>query len=114
MTNGGEKPKTVLGLEENIEGALAYLFGLVSGLILFIVEKDNRFIKFHALQSILFSIAYYVLMAVLLMIPILGWIMAFLLALAGFGFWLFLMYKAYSGEMFKIPLIGDFTEQQLR
>ena len=45
---------TKFGLPENIEAILCYLFGFISGIIFFVVERDNQFIKFHALQSIMF------------------------------------------------------------
>jgi len=44
--------KTSLGLDENIEGALCYVLGWLTGIVFFVLEKDNRFVKFHAMQSI--------------------------------------------------------------
>lgn len=111
MTNGDGK-KTQMGLEENIEGALCYLFCFVAGIIFLIVEKDNKFIKFHAIQSIVFSLVYIFVDMFLMIIPLIGWLFAGLLTLGGFVLWIFLMYKAYLGEMYKLPVIGDFAAKQ--
>ncbi|MHA6252626.1 DUF4870 domain-containing protein [Oceanobacillus sp. CAU 1775] len=105
--------KTSSGLEENLGGALAYLLGAVTGIIFLIIEKDNRFIRFHAFQSIFIFIAVFVLTTVLSFIPIIGWIVSLLLSPVILILWLFMMWKAYQGEMFKLPIIGDIAEQQV-
>jgi uncharacterized membrane protein len=104
--------KTSLGLDENIEGALCYLFGILTGIVFFVLEKDSKFVKFHAMQSILFGIVYLVISTILAFIPIVGWILDMLIVILAFALWLYLMYKAYKGEMYKIPYIGDIAEEQ--
>ena len=104
--------KSSLGLDENIAGALAYFLGIVTGLIFFLIEKESRFVKFHAMQSILVWLAIVGVSIVIGLIPIIGWMFDFLLIFASFFLWLFLMYKAYKGEQFKLPVIGDIAEQQ--
>ncbi len=47
-----ETKKTALGLSENIEGALAYLAGWITGLVFWFLEPENKFVRFHAMQSI--------------------------------------------------------------
>ena len=91
--------------EQNIKGALAYLLGFVTGIFFLLTEKENEYIRFHAVQSTLvFGVLF-----ILNFVPFLGFfILPFALVL-----WIFLMYKAYSGEKYKLPFIGDFAEQQL-
>lgn len=112
------------GLASNVAGALAY-FTIIPAIIFLVVEPYNkdRFIKFHAFQSLFFNIAWVVLMIgmmiigiVLGFIPVIGWILDILLWLAivlgGFGLWLFTMYKAYNNEKFMLPVIGKLADQQ--
>ena len=89
--------KTSLGLDENIEGALCYLFGLLTGIVFFVLEKDSEFVKFHAMQSIIFSVAIFVITTVLAFIPIIGWLLDILITFGSLALWLYLMYKAYKG-----------------
>src|SRR3954463_16390406 len=100
------------GLDANIAAALSYFFGLVSGAVFFAMETESRFVKFHAMQSMLASVAaivlwivYMVIWTVLVRIPFLGiiaGIVGFLgwavLALGLLGVWLFCMFKAFQGD----------------
>ena len=104
--------KTSSGLQENIAGALCYLFGWVTGLIFFLVEPKNKFVRFHAVQSIGLTVVLMVVYIILFIIPVIGWIISALLGLATFFLWLFLMYKAYQGQMYKLPIIGKIAEEQ--
>jgi uncharacterized membrane protein len=112
------------GLDANIAGALSYFFGLLSGAVFFAIETDSRFVKFHAMQSMLASVAaiviwivYMVLASILVYIPVLGWLVMLLLwaglALGMLGVWLFSMFKAFQGERFKLPYIGEVAEKQV-
>jgi len=49
------KSKTALGIDENIEGLLCYVLGFITGILFLVLEKDNKFIRFHAMQSIVTS-----------------------------------------------------------
>lgn len=108
-----EKKKTSLGLEENVEGALCYLLGFITGIIFLILEKDNKFIRFHAMQSILVFLPLWVLAFFI------GWFIWFLWMITPFiwllslALWLILMLKAFQGEMYKLPIIGDAAEKLL-
>jgi uncharacterized membrane protein len=108
-----EGNKTALGLDEKLEGALCYVLGWVTGLIFLLLEKDNKFVRFHAMQSMAVFLGLFVVSWVLWMIPIIGWTIAGLLSVASFILWLVLMIKAYQGEKFKLPVVGDFAEQQI-
>jgi uncharacterized membrane protein len=112
------------GLDANIAAALSYFFGLLSGAVFFAIETDSRFVKFHAMQSMLASVAaiviwivYMVLASILVYIPVLGWLVMLLLwaglALGMLGVWLFSMFKAFQGERFKLPYIGEVAEKQV-
>jgi uncharacterized membrane protein len=105
--------KTDTGIQPNIAALLAYVLGFVSGLIFFLIEKNNRFVRFHALQSIVVFAALFVAQWVLTFIPVLGDLVSGLLALLGVVLWIVLMVKAYQGEMFKLPVAGDFVEKKL-
>ncbi len=116
--------KTSLGLEENIEGALCYLLGWLTGIIFYIIEKDNKFVRFHAKQSMLVFFPLWILSfifgggflfwggffwgawAFLVVIGWLIWIVIFIL-------WIILMIKAYQGETYKLPIVGDIAERGL-
>lgn len=104
------KKKTVTGLPENTEAALTYLVGWITGLIFLLVEKDNKKIRFHAMQSIVTFGA----CTLISMIPIIGWMLSPLVWLVAFILWLVLIVKAYQGEKFKLPVVGDFAEKQVK
>ncbi|MGC2530575.1 MAG: DUF4870 domain-containing protein [Candidatus Acidiferrum sp.] len=107
------------GLDENVAALVSYLVGWVTGLIFLLIDK-RPFVKFHAAQSIAFNIAIipcwialWIVEFILAHIPIIGFlglIMFPIFGLAIFAVWIFLMYKAYSHEMFKLPIIGNIVE----
>jgi uncharacterized membrane protein len=105
--------KSSSGLDANVAAALSYVFGFVTGIIFFVIEKDSRFVKFHAMQSILWSIVFLVVWSVLWGVAWwIMWLLGLPIWLAAVILWILLMVKAYNGEWFKLPLIGDFAEQQ--
>ena len=106
--------KTSLGMNENLEGALSYLLGFITGILFFILEKNSRFVKFHAMQSIIFSVVMYILYAVLAFIPVIGWIAMPIVGLIGLIAWIFLMWQAYQNKMYKLPVIGEFAAKQIK
>src|SRR5690625_222003 len=105
--------ETSIGLDQNITGLLCYLFGFITGIIFLIVEKDNKFVKFHAFQSTIVFTFLFVLAFVFTRIPFIGWLIGLSLTPFYFLVWIFLMYKAYKNEMFKLPVVGDLAEKQL-
>jgi uncharacterized membrane protein len=106
--------KTSTGLDSNVAAALAYGLGWITGIIFLVAEPNDRFVRFHALQSI---IAFGTLSAITILlqaIPILGMLIAvFLVIPLSAILWLLLMFKAYQGERFKLPIAGDMAEQRL-
>ncbi len=107
------------GLTDNVAGALAYVT-IIPAIVFLVLEPFNkkRFVRFHAFQCLFFTAAWIVLdiaLAFLGHIPFLGWATVLLwplIGLVGFVIWLILILKAYQGQMFKLPVIGDMAEQQ--
>ena len=97
-------------IDENVAGLLCYVFGWVTGLIFFLIDK-RPFVRFHAMQSIIVSVVVMIIFLVLSWIWIVGWIISGLLGIAVFILWIFLMVKAYQHEMFKLPVLGDLAAQ---
>lgn len=108
-----ENKNTVLGVTENIEALLCYALGWVTGLVFLLVEQKNAFVRFHAFQSLVTFLALFILSAVIGFVPVLGVLVGLLLWPLGLVLWIVLMVKAYKGERYKLPVVGDFVEQQL-
>ena len=105
--------KTSSGMDQNVAGLLCYVAGWITGLIFFLVEKENRFVRFHAMQSIITFGGLTVLFIVLGMIPFLNVVLVPILALLQLILWIVLMVKAYQGQLFKLPMIGDMAEKNI-
>ena len=101
------------GGNENLMAAASYLLGFITGVIFLLVEKDSKFVRFHAMQSTIAFGGMFVANIVLGFIPILGWLIGLILSFAAFIFWIVCMWKAFQGEMYKIPYIGNLAEKQL-
>jgi len=100
------------GLEPNLAGLLCYLAGFITGIVFLIIEKENRLVRFHAYQSLAVFGALFVFSLVAGVIPVIGALVNILLAPVGLILWIVLMVKAYQGERFKIPVAGDWAEEQ--
>jgi len=105
--------KTALGISENIEGLLCYVLGFITGIVFLVLEKENKFVRFHAMQSVVTFLALFVVSMVIGMIPFIGPIISILITPLGLILWLLLMYKAFKGEKFKLPVVGNFAEAQI-
>ena len=105
--------KTSIGLDENVAGLLCYVLGWVSGLVFILLEAENKFVRFHAMQSIIVFGAISLVGIVFGWIPWLGWVIGSLVGLLGFVLWIVLMVKAYQGVMYKLPVAGDLAEKWL-
>ena len=103
--------ETSLGMQPNLAVLLCYFFGFITGLVFYFVEKKNKFVRFHAMQSIVVFGSFFVANLVLLVLPVLGVIIGALLSLLSLVLWILLMIKAYQGEMFKLPIAGDIAEK---
>jgi len=109
-------------MASNVAGLVAYVLGFVTGIFMLVSEpyKNDKFVRFHALQSIFLSGVYVVviiawsiftgiLFGALWQFVYLGW---WLVRVAFFALWLFLMYKAYNNERFELPIIGPMAAKQ--
>ena len=108
-----ENKDTVLGVTENLEGLLCYALGWVTGLVFLLLEQKNAFVRFHALQSLVTFLGLFIITLVIGFVPVLGVLVNLLLWLLSIALWIVLMVKAYKGERYKLPVVGDFVEQQL-
>lgn len=98
---------------ENLLGAASYLLGFITGIIILLIEKQSSFVRFHAMQSTILFGGVFVANFALGFIPILGWIAGLFLSLGAFILWIVLMWKAFQGEMYKVPYVGELAEKQL-
>jgi len=122
--------KSSTGLDENIAALLSYVLGWLSGLIFFLMEKDSRLVRFHAMQSILLSVAAIVIGIVFWTIAgVSSLVLSYISGLLSFLLWIVMMLvggviglgivigaiiclvKAYQGQYFKLPVIGNFAEK---
>jgi uncharacterized membrane protein len=103
--------KTSTGLEENVAGLLSYVLGWVSGLVFILLENENKFVRFHAMQSIIVFGALSIISIVIGAIPFIGWGLAPIVGVLGFVLWIVLMIKVYQGVMVKLPWAGDLAEK---
>lgn len=122
---GRADSEVVGGLEENVAGALTYLLGAITGIVFYLLEEDNEFVRFHAVQStivfgglIALSIGAMVVQIVLGAIPFVGWVAALVVGMLsllliplGFVLWILLLVKAYSGERYGLPIVGGVAER---
>ncbi|MCX6010983.1 MAG: DUF4870 domain-containing protein [Chloroflexi bacterium] len=107
---GQARGKASTGLEPNLAGLLCYVLGWISGLVFLILEKDDKFVRFHAVQSVVTFGAITVVFA-LVFIPIVGWVFGWILWALAFVLWVVLMIRAYQGEKIKMPVAGNFAEK---
>ena len=125
-----QMPKSSTGLDENVAAVLSYVFNWVSGLVFFLIEKESRLVRFHAMQSLILAvvffvgmIALYIVWAILAIITsqisgLLATLVGIVVGLLIFVFfiaavigWILGMVKAYQGQFFKLPVIGNLAEK---
>jgi uncharacterized membrane protein len=106
------KQKAIFGLDENIASLLCYLLIWITGIIIYILEKENKMVKFHALQSVLvflpLNILYWIL-GYIFWFGI-GYILTMIVGIIMFILWIVLMIKAYQGEKYTLPVVGDIAD----
>jgi len=123
----GQTSVATAGMAKNVAGLLCYSFGFITGVIFLVIEpyKNDRFVRFHAFQSIFYSVACiavsmvwsFVFVGMIFSLGSLGMFSLFgllfmLVRLAMFAGWILLMFKAYNNEEFKLPIIGDIAAKQ--
>ena len=102
---------TGTGLSPNAAGLLCYLGGWITGIIFLVLEQKNKWVRFHAAQSIVVFGVFTVAITILGWIPIIGSVFSSLASVAAFILWIILMVKAYQGARIKLPLAGDAAER---
>ena len=102
--------KTSTGLEKNIAAGLCYILGWLTGLIFFLIEKEDKDIRFHAMQSIIVFVGLNILQVVLT-ISIVGIPLIPVVGIVGLVLWILLMIKGFQGEKYKLPFAGDLAEK---
>ena len=106
--------RSSLNMSENIAALIAYLFGWISGLIIFLLEKDSRFVRFHALQSLVFFGGMSLILGILIRIPLIGRVFALAGFILSLVYWVIGMVNAYRGELYRFPIAGDFAARHIR
>jgi uncharacterized membrane protein len=122
--------KSSTGLDENLAALLSYVFGWISGLVFFLIEKDSRLVRFHAMQSLLLSAAGAILGIAVWFLWIVSWVLVsqvsgflslvvslivglvmFVIGIAFLVGVIICLLKAFQGQYFKLPVIGNFAEK---
>ncbi len=109
--------KTSTGLDENVAGLLCYVLGWVSGLVFILIENENKFVRFHAMQSIVTFggiTVISIVLSILGLIPFIGVlfdIVNWIIGVLAFVLWIVLMVKAYQGTKYKLPWSGNLAEK---
>jgi uncharacterized membrane protein len=100
------------GLKKTTAGALAYVLGPVTGILFLVIEKDP-FVRFHAMQSTVVFVVLFVLQWVL-GITIVLFPLSALIGIVSFVLWLILIYKAWQGEEWEVPVLGKIAKNLLK
>lgn len=101
------------GLDPKLAGLLCYLVGWITGVIFLVIEKSDDSVRFHAYQSVATFGGLFVLSIVAHWVPVVGPLVQMLLGPVTLILWIVLMVKAWQGERFKLPVVGDWAEEQL-
>lgn len=104
--------KSSTGLKKETAGALAYVLGPITGVIMLVLEKDS-FVRFHAMQSIVVFVGLFALQWILGLTIILV-ILVPLVGIVSFILWLMCIYKAWMGEEWEVPFAGKIARQLVK
>ncbi len=104
---------TSVNMEPNLAGLLCYVGAWITGIIFFVLEQKNNWVRFHAAQSIITFGTLFVAGMILGWIPFIGPVFSGIIGIVGFILWILLMVKAYNGERFKVPWAGDIAERMV-
>lgn len=100
-------------MDPNVAAAMSYALGWITGVLFLLTEPRNRFVRFHAMQSVLVFGAASVAFFLSLSIPLLGWLLSIVIVYGSAVLWLLLMFKAYQGEKFKLPVAGEIADARI-
>ena len=99
------------GLSETTAGILCYVLGWITGIIFLILEPNNKYVRFHAFQSIITFGTITVILIIFGWIPIIGIIVNAIVGVAAFILWLFLIIQASQNKKYKLPYAGEYAEK---
>lgn len=105
-----------MGMSENVAGALCYLVGFITGIIFLVLApySQNRFVRFHAFQSIFAHVGILLISTVLTIVTHgIGLILFPLVSLLTVALWIYMMVTAYQGKSVKLPIVGDLAAKQV-
>jgi uncharacterized membrane protein len=108
--NRKTSPETSTGLAPHVAGLLCYLGAWITGIVFIVIEQKNKWVRFHAVQSIVVFGTLLIASLILGWIPFAGPAFSTIIGITGFVLWIILMVKAYHGERYKLPLAGDIAE----
>jgi uncharacterized membrane protein len=117
MALPASEKSTSTGLDANIAGMLAYF--VIPAFIFLVMKETSRFVRYHSFQAIILwisSLVVWIVIRVFFMMPLLWVIMiplSMIIWLAFLVVWIICMVKAFQGEEFKLPVIGDIAVQQM-
>jgi uncharacterized membrane protein len=114
------------GMTSNVAGCLAYILGFITGIIFLVLDpyKNDKFVRFHAFQSIFYSVVVigftiiWSILSIILGLVSMGFLagimflISLLIHLVFFALAIFMMYKAYQNELFQAPIIGALAAKQ--
>ena len=105
----------------NLVAAISYLFGFITGIVILFIEKDDKYIRFHATQSVLvFGIIFAVnviiniIFAPIDFLGVVTTLLSTLISIVAVIVWAVSMYQAFSGRIFKWPVVGEFAEKRVK
>jgi uncharacterized membrane protein len=107
MTN----PSSGTGLKENVAALLCYVLAWFTGIIFYFIENKNDVIRFHAAQSIVVFGPIFIVDMIFGWIPFIGWAVATILGVIAFILWVLLMYKAYQGGIYRLPIAAPYADK---
>ena len=105
--------KTSCGMQANVAAGLSYLLIFVTGIVFYLIEKENKFVRFHAMQSIIVFGFLFVVGIIVGFLPGINLILSPLIGLASLILWIVLMIKGFQGEYFKLPVAGNMAEKNV-
>ena len=101
-------------MKPNVEAANAYFLFFISGYLILQTEKENKYVRFHAYQSIFFSLGFLIFIAVINYLPYIGNLIVQFSTTAFFITWMYLIYSAYNNKEIRLPLFGNLAYEESR
>ena len=96
-------------LEPRLAAVMSYLLGVMTGIILLRLERENRFVRFHALQSILYTATAVVTLTAVFLAGLHA--ISYVLLLGFVSVWFYVMYRAARGDYYQLPIVGWWAER---